>query len=502
MTKEPFGNVQRLVLHGSTWNVCRHLALEFPEPARSESSREVTTPSHPLTFLAAKRKDGTPLCQPTCAALRERPEVQLSIGFSRRGLAALDVPSHVLSGFALKAPAFTAGAAPRSSRQLGSTGRSTPLHWDAAFDHARLDAVLSLHGEADEALDRLVEEIGKAASLCGVVVRALPTMRRIANPPDVADAPGPAEAADHPEAADSRAQWSHFGFRDGLSRIGIEGWSTPEQLARCRPFSIHRAGEFVLGHPQDSGANPYIAGPGARVWPEEVRAFFRDGSFGVLHQMEQHVEAFDAFITDAAGKLEISEHELKAKLCGRYPDGRVMSGDRVPGRIDDDFDFSGDAEGLHCPFGSHIRRMNPREMADVARALPHGARSRALLRRGMPYAHKRDDGTVERGLVGHFFCASIEDQFEHLVGQWGERVPLGSADRGHARDPLIGTHEFDDGDFQIPQDDRKAPLRVTGLEPFVRVVGTSYLFYPGLSTFQGILASEFWIPDNDDEADT
>ena len=80
--------------------------------------------------------------------------MQLSIGFSRRGLAKLDVPAHVLSCFALKTPAFTAGAALRSSRQLGTSGRSAPPHWDEAFHHMKLDAVLSLHGEADDTVDR------------------------------------------------------------------------------------------------------------------------------------------------------------------------------------------------------------------------------------------------------------------------------------------------------------------------------------------------------------
>ncbi len=149
--------------------------------------------------------------------------------------------------------------------------------------------------------------------------------------------------------------------------------------------------------------------------------------------------------------------------------------------------------------------MNPRAAIDADGALAHAARSRALLRRGMPYVRcattARATGKEERGFVGHFFCASIEDQFEHLVGQWGERVPLGSADRGRARDPLIGAHEYDDGDFEIPTDDPKASLTVKGLKPFVRVVGTSYLFYPSLSTFDGIVASETWIPDDDDEAD-
>ena len=315
-----------------------------------------------------------------------------------------------------------------------------------------------------------------------------------------------AKAAHNANDAERREEWTHFGFRDGLARVGIHGWTEEKKLAECKPFSVHHAGEFVLGHPQDSGANPYIAGPGSRVWPEEVRAFFHNGSFAVLHQLEQHVEAFDEFVakeTDRlnkeADRLKIDADYLKAKLCGRYPDGRVLSA-QPPGRVDADFDFANDDDGRHCPFGSHIRRMNPRAAIGADGALAHAARSRALLRRGMPYVRDRDDGSKERGFVGHFFCASIEDQFEHLVGQWGERVPLGSADRGRARDPLIGAHEYDDGDFEIPTDDPKASLTVKGLKSFVRVVGTSYLFYPSLSTFDRIIASEAWIPD-DDEAD-
>ena len=500
MTEKVFANVQRLVLHGSVWNVGRHLSLEFPEHVPPRPPYKLPGSSHPLSFLAGKRRDGTPLYRPTGALPPERPQVQLSIGFSRRGLAKVNVPAHVLSFFALKTPAFTAGAALRSSRQLGTSGRSAPPHWDEAFHHTKLDAVLSLHGEADDTLDDLVDDIEKAAHQHDVVVRRLPATSRLANPAGVA------AATRNTNEADRREEWTHFGFRDGLARVGIEGWTERKQLEECRPFSIHRAGEFVLGYPQDSGANPYIAGPGSRVWPEEVRAFFHNGSFAVLHQMEQHVNVFDEFVSKEAERLKIKPDELKAKLCGRYPDGRVLSGKQPPGRVDADFDFADDADGRHCPFGSHIRRMNPRAAIDADGALAHAARSRALLRRGMPYVRMRDVGPVqpgeeERGFVGHFFCASIEDQFEHLVDQWGERVPLGSADRGRARDPLIGAHEYDDGDFEIPSDDPKASLTVKCLKPFVRVVGTSYLFYPSLSTFDGIVTSKAWKPADDDEAD-
>ncbi len=473
MREECFADVQRVVLHGSVWNFGRHLSLEFPKHTQPRPPLSLWTRSHPLAFLAEKRVDnGTPLCRPTAALPAERPPVQVSIGFSRRGLAALHVPSYVLSRFALKTPAFTAGAALRSSRQLATSGRSAPPHWDEAFHHLKLDAVLSLHGEAEDILDRRVDEIEKFARDHDVVVRRLPGTRRLAKPAGVP------ETARNANAADRREEWSHFGFRDGLAHVGIRGWTEEEKLAKCRPFSIHNAGEFVLGYAQDSGANPYIAGPGSRVWPEEIRAFFRNGSFAVLHQMEQHVKEFNDFIAIEADRLKIDADDLKAKLCGRRPDGQVLSGAKIP--IDADFDFANDDDGRHCPFGSHIRRMNPRAAIGADGALAHSARSRALLRRGMPYG---DENSTERGFVGLFFCASIEDQFEHLLGQWSERC-RSAAPIAAAHGPADWRPEHDDGDFRNSrQTTQGVQLTVKGLKPFVRVVGTSYLFYPSLTTF-------------------
>src|SRR5690348_15866800 len=79
------------------------------------------------------------------------------------------------------------------------------------------------------------------------------------------------------ETADEKAMWTHFGFRDGISRIGIEGWTKDAEMQKCKRGARHAAGEFVPGHPQNSGANPWISGPDTRVLPEEVRSFFRNG---------------------------------------------------------------------------------------------------------------------------------------------------------------------------------------------------------------------------------
>ncbi len=473
-----FKDVQRIVLRGSVWKLARHLVLSFPKQ-----------PS-PLNFLHRLKSSGL---WPTAVGMPKKPDVQVSLGFSRRGLEHVLVPPNVLAAFAMKAPAFSAGAAMRASSRLRASGGNVPGFWDEAFGFMTLDAVLSLHAMNARHLARAIMQVKKIArgTEVGVRIRELPLARRLPPPWSVEGGKG----------EDPRAQWTHFGYRDGLARVGIEDPTRPEKLDQYDASSRYPAGEFLLGHAQKSGANPWIAGPGRRVWPEELRKFFRDGSFGVLHQIEQDVQAFERFIADKTEPRAEAEFltpvELKAKLCGRYPDGLPLAAEKGAD-AGADFNYTHDCKGYCCPFGSHVRRMNPR-----GGALAHGGRARPLLRRGMPYGTTRDGvepDTVERGLIGHFFCASIEDQFEHLIGQWAERVPLGSEDRGRARDPLIGAHEPGDGAFEIPRPGPQSSLMLTGLRPFTRTRGIAYLFYPSLPALDGIARNSLWGALSEDDA--
>jgi hypothetical protein len=129
--------------------------------------------------------------------------------------------------------------------------------------------------------------------------------------------------------------------------------------------------------------------------------------------------------------------------------------------------------------------MNPR-----GENLAHAVRTRPLLRRGMPYGSHASE---ERGLMGQFFCASIEDQFEHLVGQWADRVPLGSRDPGSARDPMFGAHLPGDGPFVIPMEQGK-PITIEKLDSFITTQGIAYLFYPSMVALHGICRSNLWRP--------
>ena len=67
--------------------------------------------------------------------------------------------------------------------------------------------------------------------------------------------------------------------------------------------------------------------------------------------------------------------------------------------------FFNDRDGMRCPVGAHIRRLNPRSATVMGR--PH---SRRIIRRGMPYGpafHPAKPDDVERALVGMFIFADL-----------------------------------------------------------------------------------------------
>jgi deferrochelatase/peroxidase EfeB len=239
-----------------------------------------------------------------------------------------------------------------------------------------------------------------------------------------------------------------------------------------------------------------------RDTPAEVARFFRNGAFAVLRRMQQHEKRFEDFLErNAQALLEAPSKDLptdpamlklylKAKLCGRWPNGVRIKPEvfTQPPEVDEnpEFEFKdGDEDAKGCPFGAHIRRGNPRD----DHVLP--LRRRPLFRRGVPYVyeHKNADGTVveERGLLGVFFCASIEDQFEHVLSEWVEKMPMGPPSRGDAKDPILGHHDGSDTVFHIPGSG--AGIRLKGFnEPFVTTRGTLYALFPSRRALQEIAA--------------
>lgn len=438
--------VQTLPALGYRLRCCRHLLLRIDDPTAARAFLAQLLARGWLRTLAAGPAAADADADADGAAGRG---CALDIGFGHAGLAALGLPDRLLGLLRERAPAFVQGAAQRAAERLGDTGPSAAERWDARFAPAAAHVLLTLHADAEPAIDARSRELRNAAAGAFSGWDAPLDGRHLG-------APGAGVTV-------------HFGYRDGIGRVAVRGIGG-------RGIE-HAAGEVFLGHDNDAGFDRW------QGLAPEAEAFFRNGSFGALRQMQQDEAAFRRCVQRWAAELGSSREYVMAKLCGRWPDGAPVTAsqtrstlpDALPPAQLDIADFAGDAKGHGCPFGSHLRRMNPR--GDPV--LP--SRRRPLVRRGMPYGPPYADAPEQtRGLLGLFFCASLEDQFEHLLGHWADGVPLGSPDRGKAKDPLIGNHEDPAARFEIPMASGDA-RHLGGFEAFVVTRGTAYAFYPGRS---------------------
>ena len=465
-------DVQSLVLRPPQCHGVAHLILRVPEGRGCTAAALLSrlTPSF-----------GT---QP-----REQPGTQpaLSIGFTHAGLEALGVPDSYLRVFGRRTRAYTLGAV-RRSVLLGDGAESGAPNWRPEFAQDHAHVLLSWHGNPDAAKQH-------ARRFTAHWLAAFRSLRRgrgaaPSTRPPVLHRLLEGEHLSAPPGRDGH--WIHFGFRDGLSEINIERDRPPADKDEPPDRRDHALGALLLGEIDDAGSNLYAL-PTA---PKKVREFFRHSSFGVLRKMEQNLEAFENQIgvwqTALAGQYSepVSRDFVKAKLCGRWPSGeQLLPGDLVPtgGLV---LDLKRDPHGQGCPFGSHVRRMH----APPDRNEPDHALVRPLQRRSMPYGPAAWNGPwndgVKRGLLGHFFCASIEDQFEHLVGQWAARPLPGAAAGDRALDPLIGPHDEAGATLAVPLKHRPTQY-LKGFAAWTTTLGTAYAWYPGKKGLNALLKDDF-----------
>jgi Dyp-type peroxidase family len=277
----------------------------------------------------------------------------------------------------------------------------------------------------------------------------------------------------------------HFGFADGISQSRFEG-----QSASGSTTEVIKTGEFVLGYENEFGklpSSPTVDRGGKRV------DLGRNGTFLVMRQLEQDVQAFwRSMLQHGRTPSGMEDREravwLAAKCVGRWPSGAplVRSPDRDEPRLGDDntFDYGADPEGLRCPIGSHIRRANPRDSLEPNAASSRKAtRRRRILRRGRAYGpplapFEAEPERQERGLMFIGLNTNIRRQFEFIQQSWlnNEKFDGSYEDQ----DPVVGDQTPDVGAiFTIPA--RPLRLRLTGLPRFVHVRGGEYFFLPSRS---------------------
>src|SRR5262249_39665108 len=206
---------------------------------------------------------------------------------------------------------------------------------------------------------------------------------------------------------------------------------------------------------------------------------------------------------------KIDPEFLAAKICGRWRNGVPLElspdTDSPPGGLQldqlNDFEYvnkdgSGDPQGLRCPIGAHIRRTNPRGQPIKGQGVPGGSNnSHRLIRRGMPYGpaytpDAPDDG-IERGLMGYFINASIENQFEFVMREWLNGYEFVGATRlnPNSRDVVTSaTSNPQECVFEIPQANGGPPLKITGFSSFVTTRASAYCFLPSITSLKFIAA--------------
>ena len=149
---------------------------------------------------------------------------------------------------------------------------------------------------------------------------------------------------------------------------------------------------------------------------------------------------------------------------------------------DNDFLFGvEDPQGVRCPYGSHVRRVNPRESFSPGSNDQIAISNRhRILRVGRGYLS--EDRTKTEGLLFMCLNADIERQFEFIQQTW-----MGST-KFHGltaeADPIAGRAVEGGDGFTIPT--RRGPVGLNPLPQFVTVRGGAYFFLPGLTALKWI----------------
>jgi deferrochelatase/peroxidase EfeB len=460
----------------------------------------------------------------TNAATTRLPDVALQVAFTHDGLRALGLSEEILHGFSDEFIVGMAGDESRS-RRLGDVGSNEPSRWRWGRADAAPHLIVMIYA-TPERLESRAAEIKRAPwATAFVELEVLTTDDNGANEP--------------------------FGFKDGISQPVIDWERTkPERLHDTIDYTnVAAVGEFLLGYPNEytrhtdrplvrEQDDPKRILPLAEDRPGK-RDFGRNGTYLVFRDLAQDVAAFWRYVDQQAQQNADERWKIAHAIVGR-----TMAGDPIvrtrqkpidgvatdPKSIwQNQFTYETDPDGTACPFGAHIRRVNPRNadlpsnanglLRRIVRMLGFGSRGprddlisstrfHRVLRRGREYGSRLSvqdifgegsgvsgdapggvpqDEKAERGL--RFIClnANISRQFEFIQTAWIENPKFDGLDE---RDPLVGGRTVTsagmatDG-FSIPQDSGMN-CRIRGLTDFVTVRGGAYFFMPSISALRYI----------------
>jgi len=220
------------------------------------------------------------------------------------------------------------------------------------------------------------------------------------------------------------------------------------------------------------------------------------GSYFVFRKLEQNVRGFKKAEEELGKKLygkNASDEQLEkvgALIIGRFEDGTpivLSEEDKMIGSgVVNNFNYSGDDEGLKCPFHAHIRKTNPRTQGKID--------EHTMARRGITYGIRQVSPAFEQSLaqmptegVGLLFMSfqqSIKDQFQFIQRSWANNPGFPQPNTGI--DLIMGQPDPNQPDSDPPKHTYplewgKGPMSDPHpFQLFVTLKGGEYFFAPSI----------------------
>ncbi len=403
-------DIQGFVLRAYMMPMVRHflLTVQTPTQARRQLGRLVSGDESAVPQVTTAQDwhvgFGPGPGDDPADAPRHAPDYCLNLGITWAGLRALQLEQLVPTLSFKSFGAFVEGAEQRAAL-VGDTGDSAPEKWEGEFGKGSDHLLLTLHANSPEAMSKYSER------LCAWIAEG-DAFRELWRHDGMA-------LMEMQNGQPMPTNKVHFGYSDGITTPTIQGGPEaymPDHQEPCEPWL------FVL---QENAPNYEVPAP---------LTLGRNGSFAVFKKVETDVVAFEEFLR--SNSETIDPELLAAKMCGRWRNGVPLSlspdtdspAEAIPLERLNDFgyvepDGSGDAKGISCPVGSHIRRVNPRGSAIAGQGVPGGSNNaHRLIRRGLPYGPSYDPTTaydgIERGILFHFIGSNIENQYEFVLRRW------------------------------------------------------------------------------------
>lgn len=466
---------------------------------------EITTVNEAKKYLNIISHDITP------ADKKKIPSgnLALQLAISSAGLRKLQLPDSILSTFSRE---FLEGMTDEiRSEILGDKGKSDPAHWQWGGPmNKEVHLLLLCYASDEDTLRNYVQKIRTDLVNNGVSIIG-----------DILYTYGSILTGGKTDA--DKVIKEHFGFRDGISTPIIESLSNPEKEHNYSLGPPIKAGEFILGYPNEynqlpeSPKVPSSDDPNNFLPPCLEKPGYKDlgknGTYLVFRQFRQDVFNFWKYLKeiskepvekDSGDPVVAAAITLGAKMIGRWPTGASLANnpeykDQFQEPDTEFLYYEQDEKEVRCPYGAHIRRTNPRDKLFSSRLKTTSVemvRKHQILRRGRIFGQPLvssmnpedmlaipDDDGIERGL--HFICLNtdISKQFEFIQNVWINNPVF--ADLYNDRDPIISSTENNDFTCQANPIRRK----YKGIPQFTWVTGGGYFFLPGICALKFIANS-------------